>query len=296
MKTTESIGMVGLFVVLLAGSPSAVVILPPIVYFASISIASFLANALISLGALAAVAGVANWKLFNSPASAIISALFGIASKLFIGILSMTVALIAFFPVSMQQIILSASSVLVVSAILLFLRDYRLFRASPKTMKLQLLKQTVAFALFFAIIFAPSAYFAIEHRIIRTQPETALPDSASGLSGSEIGDAPFLPDPGGAAKQAMAPSAQAIAGQRQGDLILWFMPQSNEDCIVEIGMEEGIFKPKSECKLQPDVFSEPQLCPVSIRVPRQCQKDLRILAKGSCSDSLLMKCKNNQLE
>lgn len=319
LKNAERMGIICLFVLLLAGSPGAVVIVPPMVYFASISIAGFLANALISLGALAAVAGVANWKLFNSSASGIISALFGIASKLFIGLLSMAVALVAFFPVSVQQIILSASSVLVVSAILLFLRDYRLFRASQKAMKLQLLKSIAIFALFFAIVFAPSAYFAIEYRAISTQ-QTALPVSASGMPGSEAGVAPFAPGQGGAASQAIAPLAQAPAEQgeaakqvaqapadykglengkaagQQGDLVLWFMPQSSEDCIVEFGGAKEIFKPKRECKLQPSVFSEPQLCPVSIRVPRQCQKDVRILAAGSCSDSILLQCKNSQLE
>lgn len=298
MKTAGIMTITGLFMLLLAGSPSAVVIVPPIIYFASISIAGFLANALISLGALAAVAGVANWKLFNSPAPAIISALFGIASRLFIGIVSMTVGLIAFFPVSVQQIIVSASAVLVVSAILLFLRDYRLFRASPKTMKLQLLASTAMFALFFAIVFAPSAYFAIEYRIINTQQDAALP-SASGLPGSEPG-APFLPGLGKAAPQAMAPSEQAaadkVAGQQQDGLILWLMPQSGKDCIVDIGTEKEIFSPRKECKLQPDAFSEPQLCPISIRVPRQCQKDVRIVASGSCSDSILIQCENSQLK
>jgi len=307
MRTEKSMGIFSLFILSLIGSASAIVIVPPMVYFASISIAGFLANALISLGALAAVAGVANWKLFNSPMSAIISAIFGAASRLFLGIFTMMVALIMFFPISVQQIVFSAFAVLVMSAFLLFLRDYRLFRASQKTVKMRLLGTTAVFALFFAIVFVPSAYFSVEYRIISTQQETAVPTSASDQSISESFDQLPSLDLNGASKPAMAPSAQAsadylvaensiVARQQQGDLVLWFLPQTNEDCIVEIeGMKE-IFKPKRECKLQPNMFSEPQLCPISIQVPRQCQKDLSISASGSCSDSLVVKCKNNQLE
>jgi len=307
MRIEKSIGIAGVFILLLAGSAYPIVIVPPMVYFASISIAGFLANALISLGALAAVAGVANWKLFNSPMPAIISTIFGVASKLFLGMSTMIFALIVFFPISMQQIIISAFAVLAVSAFLLFLRDYRLFRASSKTVKLQLLGTTAIFALFFAIAFVPSAYFAIEYRIITTQPGTASQAGtfAPSIAESSAPSLPFVSDE--AQKSAMAPSAQAsedykevqnsnLAVQLQGDLRIWLLPQTNEDCVVEIDGMMTVFKPKKECKLSPTVFSEPQICPISIQVPRQCQKDLIITASGSCSDSLVVKCKNNQLE
>ncbi|HQT45167.1 MAG TPA: hypothetical protein PLO51_04255, partial [Candidatus Micrarchaeota archaeon] len=68
-----------LAVLALAKPLFSIVIVPPIVYFASLSIGTFLANSLIALAALAAVAGAANWKIFNKPFPAIVSACFSFA-------------------------------------------------------------------------------------------------------------------------------------------------------------------------------------------------------------------------
>ncbi len=307
-----------------------IVIVPPIVYFASLSIGAFLANSLIALFALAAVAGAANWKIFNKPFPHIISAGFGFASTVFLGISSMLVAALLFSPRNLEQIIAAAAAVFAISSVLFFLRSYREFRANPQSMAKHMMP-VFAVSMFFALLFIPCVFSAIEFRQMQMPKAQGAPQENAQQSGMPQASAqqeginpaqsesvlPFLPS----AQKAQAPplaakeeqlaqngmgqanaqnsafqASNAQASKVQTQLLFWLMPQSAESCIIEIGSQKQEYLPKKECVYESSPAAKLEFCPIEISVPSGCENDLNVISSGSCQDKLTLICKGSNLQ
>ncbi|MBM3228925.1 hypothetical protein FJZ26_00685 [Candidatus Parvarchaeota archaeon] len=299
-----------LLAVCLVQLSNSVVILPPVVYFASLSLAGFLANSLIALAGIAAVFGAANWRLFGKPFPTVLSSLLGFGSTVFLGILSMLLCAFLLAPRNMSQIAVASVFAASLSFVLLFLKDYRAIKAGGNE-SIKSLIPIAAPSILFALVFVPIAVFSIEYNKIETQPQAPLDalerqgdSSALGIKKmqKEAGAMPSFAEQEKTTPEENAQAAEADASQtaqvpkQPATISVWLLPQSEMPCIVEAGGVAREFEPKKECVLEPSAFSQATYCPILYEVPSACSSNLTIRAGGSCSQEIMLECKDSVLQ
>ena len=294
----ESKIFLALFIVFLAPFAKAIVIVPPTIYFATISVATFAANAFIGLLAWIALSGLFNKKFFGKRLSEIFSRIFSAMKKIFIAIFSMLAAVFVVNPIEVFSIIEGAVVAAIVCGALLFLSNYSSYRSVEIERKKNLLKSTAVFSLIVLLLFGASAYSSLEIKILpQGKPlqgaygnvsdyAVGLPDMVQKI-GQNLPTAPSIGAPLGEGQKQPAERKDIEAGKEKvfsGEL--WFFPKSSNECRVKVGSQNFSFKPQFNCYFLGNGVPLRVFCPVKISANEVNQKGTaEVTAGGSCTDN-----------
>jgi hypothetical protein len=148
----------------LATLAQAVVIAPPVVYWVTLSLSTFVANMLVTLFMYAAVRGFASKKLFGKSMAEIFGFVFSMIGKFIIAMIASLVALIWISPISFPEILIASLIALLISLAVSFLAEYREFRVSGSPSR-ALLSITL-FSILVAGLTFVSAFYALQTQVI----------------------------------------------------------------------------------------------------------------------------------
>ena len=142
----------------------AVVIAPPVVYWVTLSLSTFVANMLVTLFMYAAVRGFASKKLFGKSMAEIFGFVFSMIGKFIIAMIASLVALIWIAPISFPEILIASLIALLISLAVSFLAEYREFRVS--SFQSRALLSIALFSILVAGLTFVSAFYALQTQII----------------------------------------------------------------------------------------------------------------------------------
>ncbi|GEM_PF-2391265 len=272
----------------------AIVVVPPVIYFVTLSIATFLANALIGLLAIVAVSGIANKKFFGKKLSELVYYFFGWIKKILIAVFSMLAAVFLIKPIEIISIIQGSIAALVTCLVLFFISNYSVFRIVSKQEKTRLLRSAVFFSLVISLLFGFAAFTSIETQIIATKglgnfyPENKSIGSDFGLNIPFDDALPKANAPVSTQQPYISEGVQDTQGEPVQDktflgLNLWFYPLTNNECNVTIGSQYFSYAPSESCYFLDNGVPVRIFCPVQVfhsQITQRGPADLT--ASGSC--------------
>ena len=286
-----------LLILFLLPFAGAIVIVPPTIYFVTLSIATFIANSIIGLLAIIALSGLVDKKFFGRKLSEIFSFIFSAVKFTSIAIVSMLVALLIVNPVEINSVLLGSFLSAIVCCSVLLISDYSKYRVSDPKEKNELFKSTLIFSVFVLILFSVSTLTSIETKIIagaESQYGAPAQDAFGGIFDglSQKSTAPIAANSISNEMGTSAPSdydaypREAKAGVLEVSE-LWFQPNNLEECIINIGNQEFSFKPENNCYYYENGNSIVRtICPIKITIDEITQKgNLLVTASGSCSEN-----------
>lgn len=278
--------LVLLFLVLLASCAHAIVIIPPTVYIVTISLASFIGNAIILIVGWIAVSGIAAKKFFGKSVSEIMAFTFSGIKKLVVAVVSMLAALLLFNPIEIFSILTASLAAAIITLALLALGSYSKYRLVGKTEKTRLLRSTVFFAAIVFVLSALAISVSLEITQVNASPEGLFAKQAVQETDFRIG----LPD--ASKEMASAPAASApmdTAGEDAEKKVggadrIWFYPAGAKPCIVIVGSKVFEFAPTNNCYFLENSAPQRMVCPVSISIAEvSARGSVNVSATGSCS-------------
>jgi hypothetical protein len=264
------------FLLLFAGFCKGIVIVPPVVYFITLSISAFLANALVSLLLFGALRGLLFRNYFGKTPYELLKSSVSIVGMTMVAVLSMLLSVIALYPTDFRDFVFSgllAGVLFLLFESILKFREYRLVGNSERQ---SIAVSLILLSAFIAVATGVSANFAIELKSMKAQ----------GAAYEERHDAVY--DISHKTESIGAPSlgiAQEKAYER-GEGSIWFMPAGSGECFITIGSFSKSFSPSFRCLADEEGGKKRVFCPV--QVPHYEIKErglLKFKAAGSCDDS-----------
>ncbi|MBU1975256.1 MAG: hypothetical protein KKG59_02515, partial [Nanoarchaeota archaeon] len=161
-----------LLFVVIGNYVTALVFIPPIIYFASVSLIGFITNMFLFLAVWLAIKGFINRSYFGKPVHEIVSIVLGWIGKIVIIILSAIVPLLVLKPIIPLEIAISSLIAGVICLIVLFLNDFRRIRLIQKKEKLAMVRSVTLLSLVVIIITFASASFALETKALHIDKES----------------------------------------------------------------------------------------------------------------------------
>ncbi len=267
------------------GFASAIIIVPPVVYIATVSIFSVISNMFVGLFFWIAVQGIATKSFFGKPFSAIIAFIIPTAGKLFFALLLIIIFSIIIMPIALFEILFITIAVSIAFFFGVLLSRFRKIRNTKEKSK-SLSKIVWATIIIFILSFA-SIMLSIETRPI-----------VAGAAGPTRGFVDILKIPSMGARS----MAKGIAQEAKKPLAaneveaLWLVPTSSEKCTLQAGKTILSFFPQKNC-LQSSIGTERAFCPITVLPAQISQKGLvEMKASGSCSGSMTVIVKENSFE
>jgi len=262
----------------LCGFAGAIVIVPPVVYIASLSVLSVMLNLFAGVFFWIALQGIATKSFFGKPFSVIMAFLLPTAGKLLFAMLLAIVFSIIFSPVSLVEALLSALAVAIIFFFSVLLSRYRQIRNTME--KSRPVSKILTFSLVVFALCLASIMLSI-----------GLQPVAAGARGRATGFYDIFPVAqsvsNGAAGEAKTPLPANEVGA------LWLVPTSAEECTLQAGSELLFFTPKKSC-LKSATSVESTFCPIEILPSQIMQKgSLTLKAGGSCSGAIVVVVKEN---
>jgi len=283
-------------VIIIIPTVSAIVILPPVIYFVTLSIASFIGNIIIGLLAWVALSGLLNKQFFGKTLSELISYIFSTLKNIFIAIIAMIAGVFIASPIEIISVLAGALIAAIICCFLLYIANYSELRAVENKRKKKILKSNTFFSVIVFLLFSASAFLSIETQILPQDP--AIKDlyargAVSGILEEKEIDA-FEDIAGMPVSGVGAPLAETSKTQlpsQPDDAVfpdsldsLWLYPVDSSTCIVNIGNKTFNFTPKQNCYLLENNIPVRIYCPIEVTIEDISQKGmLNVSATGSCS-------------
>lgn len=265
-------------------SAGAIVIVPPAIYFVTLSVATFIANSIIGLLALVAVSGLAGKKFFGKKLSELFSYFFAWLKKAAIALFSMILPVFLVKPIELFSVLLGAFLAFAVCFVVFFASNYSTYRVSVKKEKTSMFFSGALFSLFIFGLFCFSAFASIETQLVQTKGFGDFYSQAEPLPGLEIPSADAFP--AGAQSPQAKESAQETTKPLAGTFIgpkLWFYPLTSKECTVVLGSQSFSFTPSESCYFTENNATVRIFCPVFISLDNITQRGpIDLAATGSC--------------
>ena len=272
----------------LAANASALVIVPPTVYFLTLSLSAFLANAVVSLFIFGAFKGVMGKKLWGRSVFEVASSGVSALGTAIVALLAMAGAAYLIQPLDLQSAAacaVCAGVIFLAIKAVLSSKEYIVSGGGRRALAISWLSM----AAFVALAAGVSSVLAVEERSISTtggyypqQGGGIMQDVVSGFS--QAAQAPALNEEGktlaGGMKEPAVPGANAIASR------MWFLPTSQGECIIEVGTFRKAFVPAYSCAVLRDDGKTRMFCPVWVDAAEIGQAGtVAFKATGSCDDA-----------
>jgi hypothetical protein len=304
MKKTILLPLFFVLAIISAYQACAIAFVPPIIYFASLSILSFISNIFLFLAVWFAIKGIANRSYFGRPVHEIVSLILNWSGTAVLILICSVIPLLVMHPIITKDIIISSICAGFLSFIMLFLSKYRQFRLIKKPDRIKYLRSVILISAAVIIITFVSTLISIETKAMYTNNQDiivikeeknaiALPsfgfnkasESLARDSASKMDSAPMeagaLTNGGISAKA--TPSNELKA--------LWFYPANSDVCSVyfegKIVFEK---KPEKNCYyLDAGGKKAIMQCPIELTVNDFNEKMYpvskgNIIAAGSCTE------------
>ncbi len=157
----------------IAGRVYSIVIIPPIIYIATLSIGSFIINLCAFTALWMAAKGIIDRAYFGKKTHEIVHLLFVLIGRSIILVFSAIISIIVFNPLNMEEIIFSSLSAAVFSLLVLWLNSFREYRLVQKQEKITILKSLASFSIVVFLTTFISASAALETKILHTDNTSA---------------------------------------------------------------------------------------------------------------------------
>ena len=307
-----------LTLMLLYGSlqAQAIVFVPPIVYFTTISIVSFITNIFLALAVWLAVKGLANRLYFGQPLHTIVSNMLGWLGSSFVIVVSSLVPISVMHPIFVKDLALSSILAGLLCFLLLFVGSYRKIKAEQEYRKKSWIRIILTSIVVIILSFV-SASFAVKTSTLHNDSagntkftensDIKIASGALSKAGapSMVADSQSSPSPSMVSKikkeigQEMQPSAPMVsdmppenpkaASIKKIDA-LWFYPSDASTCRIYFDQKLVLSeKPEMNCYYIDDSNKKVKMyCPIQLKLDIASKEGKpfgTIQANGSCSDS-----------
>ena len=141
---------------------SAIAVIGPAVYVATLSLTAFMANTLITIAIFVAAKSFSDKNTLTKGISSKISFILELIGKIALLIISTSIAILIVNPILLSEAIYAGFIAAIICSIILFLYNYKKISIKEKEMNKKILKTTTLFCLF---VFASSVlvgYYSIE--------------------------------------------------------------------------------------------------------------------------------------
>lgn len=285
------------FAYILFSAVNAIAIIPPVIYFVTLSISTFLMNAIVSLLIFGFLSGLSRRKYLGKSLYETLGFTLSIIGTGFLTIFAMVVSIILLSPIDLSGVLICG----LFSALLAFcakmLLSFRQFLASDARLKRSIILSGIALALFVAFATSLSAAFSMEvHRIpLKASGSTELEYGQSSESGiSKLGDMVF-----GIANSAPQ-MAKTYAAKESGsqlmptpsqapkaiEKVLWFIPISGDICEIHAQGFVKSFQPTFNCYFEENGAKQRIYCPVFVNIDSiKIRGDVQFVGTGGCAGS-----------
>ncbi|MFH1200395.1 MAG: hypothetical protein V1708_04975 [Candidatus Micrarchaeota archaeon] len=284
----------------LAANANALVIVPPTVYFLTLSLSAFLANAVVSLFIFGALRGLLGRKLWGKSVFEVASSGVSALGTAIVALFAMACAAYFIRPLDLPSAALCALAAGVIFLAFKIVLSFKEYIVSPGTRR-ALAISWLSLAAFVALAAGVSSVLAVEERSISTfggyYPQ--YPQQGAGMAQGVANDlVQNAPAPGAAQKE----QAGEMAKEKEGDAgiivepnqpgpsaaisRLWFQPMSQNECVVTIGSFGKSFSPSYSCAVVRNGERARALCPVWVDAAQIGESGaVAFSATGSCDDA-----------
>lgn len=269
-------------------SVNAIVIVPPAVYVATLSILSVLFNMFVGLFAWIAVQGIATKKFFGKPFHSIAGFVVSSMGKLFFAVLLVAGFSVLFNPIELMEALFVSVVAGGVFFFCLFLSRFRQLRDSRK--KLRITGRIALFSVIVLVIGFVSITFSIQ--LVHVSSGKKAPVTEAPLSFPE--KPTELPYQDKIRKEA-TPGKIPEGGITVEEL--WLVPVNGKKCILSANGSELFFTLEKNCIEKSESGLNRVFCPIKIEPRQFSQKGvIELKATGSCSGEMIVRVKENQFE
>ncbi|MBU1198015.1 hypothetical protein KJ765_05925 [Candidatus Micrarchaeota archaeon] len=287
------------FFVFLFSWAHALVVVPPTVFFLTLSISSFLVNAVVSLLLFGALKGFTNRTYFGKSVFHLLSSGVSALGTAFLALSAMLVSAFLIYPLDYESAALSALSAGVLFLILKWVSAFRAYRNVPSHTKTSLVSSWVLLALFIAFATGVSSVLAMDVIVVNTDERIEYVSAYQESSPNSLIPDGWLPDLDASKGMAQAPSEPSEILGREDDALaeakmdvittaftrMWFQPSSDGECRIRVGALEKTIHPLFACQSEEDGARKRIFCPVSVSSDELTVRgSVAFVASGSCSD------------
>ncbi|MFH1448546.1 MAG: hypothetical protein ABIG39_06815 [Candidatus Micrarchaeota archaeon] len=272
--------MRALFIILLVLIPQplhGIIIVPPVVYFLTLSLSTFLVNALVSLLLFGAFRGLLSRRYLGRTTYELARAGISAAGNGLITIGCMVASAIIIYPVDSGGLVFSG----VLSGMLFLcfklVSGFREYSLAANTKKRSILLSWALMSVFIALVTGISANLALEVHAIHT-------DAWENVQTEDAWE-PIVGEQKSAQKADVPAAGIGYVGDAYSyDERIWFMPGDGGECKVIIGDFRKSFSPAFLCAAGED--RKRTFCPVWVSHDEVGERgNVAFTASGSCEDS-----------
>lgn len=279
-----------LFFLSLAASAQAIVIVPPVIYIATLSILSLIFNLLIGFFFWLAVQTV----IFKGPGAAkgiqLVEGSISILGKI-VPIFLLIFFMEPLFDVSSLFGILFFA--LIITLILTFFLLLSHFRDIRNTLQKVPLLQSLLFSILFIFLITTAAvFFSVSFNAVYSNPSTPSANDAAGIAASS--PSTIASDSTGYGK-----ATDSTDAARSSMIVseFWLTPTSSAPCVLSYSDQVLSFTPVKSCYQKTAQGFIRSFCPIKVSASQiQADSLTQLEESGSCSGSFLAQSKNGGLE
>jgi hypothetical protein len=268
--------LIAAFVLLFACSVHAVVIVPPLIYVASISALNLVASLVVGFGLWLAVQGFASKTFLRRHWSEWVDLVSNWLKTVFVGILVIGALMLVLHPLAVNEILGVGAAAAALSFCVLVLLENKRLRLESGARRWQKIGNVLLGSLLVAGIGAGALFLSVQWHPV----ENAYASEPVG---------PWMTNQGleRTAEKAMAPSigvdsaydSSVYDSGARAAVSVWVRPRSAEPCIVSIDGTEQAFSPSFSC-FEPSSDGVTRVfCPIRINAASAES----VSASGSCS-------------
>ncbi|MCX6778558.1 MAG: hypothetical protein NT157_06815 [Candidatus Micrarchaeota archaeon] len=261
-----------LFLLCLAPMAFPVVIVPPVIYFLTLSLSAFLSNALVSLVVFGALKGVTMHKYLGKSAYELAKIILSASGTAMIAIACMLASVIMVYPLDLQSAAISALLAGVLFLAVKFISIFADYRLSEKAKQRSMAASLILTAIFIALATGASAFMAVDMQKIGVQHYEQYEEASQEPWSSMTQD--YL------AKEAAPVSIPEEASK------LWFTPKSGGKCVITVGSFTESYEASFSCSVEEGGAMKRVFCPIPVpheQVPDRGRVNFR--ASGACEDA-----------
>jgi hypothetical protein len=297
MRRIVAVGLVVLF----AGLSSAIVIVPPLVYVASLSILSVVTNMFIAFFFWFAVQGFAGGKILGKPLHSILYFILPLAGRLATAFFFTVLFSAVFSPIELPEIAFVSGLTMVFTVATVCLSNYRAIRNSEH--RLRQLAGIVAFS----IIVFMLCFLAVKE----STQVTVLVKAPAGKSIGAAAQSSLISDKVLAPSMAAKPSQDEAVSSRMDyaaepkpksdAFVLWLSPTSGEPCMLTVqtgsSSQTRTYVPHMGCYTDSDTGLKRVFCPIKVTPSDMpLRGDVELVGGGSCFGHLRVRILSDRFE
>jgi len=261
---------------------SAIAVIAPVVYVATLSLTAFLANTIITIAIFIAAKSFSSKNELKKGLTQKISFVFELIGKTALLIISTTLAILIVNPILISEAIITGIVAAIICAIILFFYNYKKSSIKNSELKKKLVKTSLIFCIFVFISSTLVGYYSIETKVIilngqgvnqqsLTENNSPLADIANGFIANQ-------------SQSASAPIQGLQKESEKTPQVLIFNPINLNECIISSNEKTISFKPQNNCFSVVNGSQQRVICPIILN-ENEFTSGSTLSSSGSCTET-----------